>query len=291
MPDRLLFYNSNDGSGGLGTLSSDSFSMDSFNDTGFFPTGWGLWALSGSAPKFLLYDPATRAAEQGRAKTEIFPGGISTLALGVEKSFPPGSFSSWTHIVARQALSLVGSTVGCTLFYDKISGAGALCFDPPRKTFPDDSSDSFSTGWTHIVYGRATGQEFFYNSDTGAGAVSFDPPDKVWPAGTFAKGWTHVAVGPGVGGKDTLLFYNRSNRSGAIAALGFGADFKTLRTWGPGEFSSWSHVVGSQKSWLFYDRASGRAEIAIWQDPNLASKPDTLDAGWTHIVQAGRGTG
>ncbi|MFE2561745.1 hypothetical protein ACFXGT_38210 [Streptomyces sp. NPDC059352] len=280
MPLRILFYNANNGSGSIGRIGPDSFNVITDHAPDFFPRNWSMWGLGGGGTRCLLYD-GVGAAQKWRSEVQPFPAtGVSGDVFVHEKSYPPGTFGRWTHIMGRLPLPP-------TLLYNSNDGSGSAGYDPVKKAYPPGS---FSTGWTHLLQTRHTVHEFFYNSNTGSAAFGFDPPRRLFPAGSFRTGWTHIAVGPSADfAKDEILFYNRNQRSGAIATVGFDANnFTTTIEWGQNSFDAWTHVVGTQHCWLFYDAFSGKALVATRKNGELASTFANISPGWTHIVRVGR---
>ncbi|WP_146615980.1 hypothetical protein [Nonomuraea aridisoli] len=277
MAEFLLFYRSGNGSAATATMTANSLHISVEHEPFSLPSNWQIMAASAHHRKVMFYSREHRSAEVGHLEFQDFGSGISGVVYVTDKPFPPGSFSEWSHITWL--------TQENTLFYDLASGAGALKFDPPKKIFPPGS---FSTGWSRIVFGWWTANSFFYNIGNGAAAVKFDPPAKIYPPGSFSPGWTSIAAGPQSDNKDTLLFYNADQRSGALARLDFNGNINTIRSWGPGSFSFWTHVVGTSKGWLFYDHASGKAEVAALNNNGLATTPVQLSPGWTHISRVGK---
>jgi hypothetical protein len=258
------------------SANSLNISVDHAPDT--LPRDWQIMAGSPKDSTVMFYNRGSRSAEVGHLESQDFPApGVSGVVYVTDKRFPSGSFSEWSHIMWRLDKK--------PLFYDSLSGAGALGFDPPKKIYPPGS---FSKGWTHVLFSWWTANDFFYNAGNGAAAVEFDPPQKVYPPGSFSGGWTSIAAGPQSNNQDTLLFYNANARSGALARLGFNGDISTIRSWGSGAFSFWTHVVGTSTGWLFYDHDSGRAEVAALNNDNLVGTPVNLSPGFTHISRVGR---
>src|SRR4051812_9914101 len=222
----IFFYNPADGSAAIGEIAARDFHTHYVYPAGVFARGWSLIGdipLSGG--RLLFYAAQTRSAVVGRLTASSFTG---------EKSYPADSFGSWTHVapVRRDGL-------GRLLFYDSRTGAAAVGFDPTEASY---GAGAFGT-WTHIVPGPRSERVLFYNGVTGAGAVDFDPTTQVFEEGAFGKEWTAIAAAPASNGEDVLVFYNSSDRSGALGRLGSNG-FRTVAAYGPGTFGEWTHLVG-----------------------------------------------
>jgi hypothetical protein len=171
---------------------------------------------------------------------------------------------------------------GTLLFYDSRTGAAAVGFDPTTHVF---GAGAFGT-WTHIVPSLRSGRVLFYNAATGAAAVGFDPTTQVFGEGVFGRGWTTIASAPASNSEDVLVFYNATDRSGALGRLGSGG-FRTVLTYTAGSFGDWTHLVGFDNGFLFYNKATGAAALAEIHDEQIVTvktwPSDAFKRGWGYI--------
>jgi hypothetical protein len=265
----FFFYDPVDGSAAIGEIVAREFHTHYAYPAGAFARGWALISdipLSGG--RLLFYDAQKRSAVVGRLTASSFTG---------EKTYPADSFGSWTHVAAVRR-----DGHGTLLFYDSRTGAAAVGFDPTVARY---GAGAFGT-WTHIVPGLRSERVLFYNGATGAGAVGFDPSTQTFGEGVFGKGWTAIASAPASNGEDVLVFYNASDRSGALGRLGSGG-FRTVATYGPGAFGAWTHLVGFDDGFLFVDKATGAAALAEIHDEQVVTvktwPPDAFKRGWGYI--------
>jgi hypothetical protein len=269
----FFFYDENDGSAAIGEIRDQSFLTHYSYPAGGFKKHWSAvtdMPLAGG--RLLFYDLQTESGVVGLLTPEEFQG---------EKSYEAGSFGSWTHIAGVRV-----DGYGRLLFYNSATGAAAVGFDPTIITY---APGQFSPGWSHIVPSLSSDRILFYNAQTGSGAVGFDPPQQVFAPGSFAENWSQIAAAPAVDGEDVLVFYKKGDRSGALGRLGTGG-FHTVSTYGPNSFGEWTHLVGFQDGFFFYDGASGAAALAVIDDEQIVTVKlwgqDSFKRGWTHILRS-----
>jgi len=267
--ERLFFYNSTNGAGAIGDLSLDGLTTVHGFPANTFPKGWTHVAeLPGTGGRMLFYQAATHEAAVG----ELEPATFMPV-----KAYPP-DIGAWTHLVG----TLVAGHPS-TLFYNAVTGAAAVGFDPPEALFP------FTSGWTHVVSGRRSWRVLFYDATTGAGTLDFRPSTPTSAAGSFAAGSTHLAVGPCVEGRDSLLFYNGDTGAGTLGLLGEDG-LSTVWKWSPGGLGAWTLVVGTDTGFLFYHAATGAAAVGALDGDILkltrTYAPDGFARGWTHVIRA-----
>lgn len=205
-------------------------------------------------------------------------GSLSANGFATSKEFGQGSFGHWTHIVARDQL---------TLFYNRNDGAAAIGTLTPSSftTTKEFGQGSFGT-WTHVLNTGAGC--FFYNQMTGAAAIgSFDAGNFTTTGSlpnTSLGEWTHI-----VADGTTMLFYNRLSGGAAIATV-TPTGLTTNTSFQPGSFGVWTHVVNHGSTILFYNRDRGAGAIGTLTPTgfttNTSYKSGSFDH-WTHVVADG----
>src|SRR5439155_19776163 len=197
------------------------------------------------------------------------------------RAYAAGSFGTWSHIAP-----IIRDGHGRLLFYNSESGRAAVGFDPTIATY---EPGKFAAGWTALVPSLSSDRILFYNKATGAGAVGFDPSLQTFGPGSFGKNWTHIASAPAVDGEDVLLFYDAEHRAGALGRLS-SSGFRTVLTYGPGSFGSWTHLVGYSDGFFFYDAHSGAGALAAVDNERIVTTKtwpaSSFKTGWDTIVRS-----
>lgn len=184
--DRTLFYNASNGAG-LIVASFNPFTKVKSFPANSFSNDW-THITAGLSYLMLFYN----AANGRGAISEWFYNGppipqtfsIPNNDIRTLVSYKSGDFTTgWTHVI-----SPVDN--GKFLFYNQLTGAGALGILTQAGFETTATFSDFATGWTNIVI---LGDSIvFYNASNGAGAIGFNPTVKIFPAGTFSTGWTHL---------------------------------------------------------------------------------------------------
>lgn len=269
----FLLYNSDDGSGMICEIVGTEIHIHYHYAPNSFAKQWTAIAdipLGGG--RVLFYDNKSGAAVVGW----LTPDGFLS-----EKPYPAGSFGTWTNIAP-----IFREGYGRLLFYNARSGRAAVGFDPTIATYEEGT---LSPGWTAITPSLSSERILFYNKTTGAGALGFDPSWFALGPGSFGKNWTHVASAPTVDGEDVLLFYDADYKAGALGRLSsFG--FRTVATYDPGTFGTWTHLIGYSKGFFFYDRQSGSAALAAIDNERIVTTKTwpagSMKAGWDTIIRS-----
>jgi hypothetical protein len=265
--ERLFFYNSANGAGATGDLSSDGLTVVHDFPAGTFRKGWThVTELPGTGGQVLFYQAPTHEVAVGEMEPETFmPVKSNTRDIG-----------AWTHIVG----TLVDGHPS-TLFYNAPIGVAAEGFDPPGAPGP------FRSGWTHVVSGRRSWRVLFCDAKSGDGALGFGSSAPISATRPLSPGWTHLTVGPCVEGRDSILFYDGDTGAGELGLLGEDG-FSPVWKWKPKEFEAWTLVVGTDTAFLFYHAATGAAAVGVLDGDILmiTRLPGTLALGWTHITRA-----
>jgi hypothetical protein len=230
----LLFYQANDGSASLATVTPANLS----NSKIFNPGTFGRWThIVPRNGQCLFYNRDNGNGAIGEVSTSGYQGQIDLAA---------GSFSSWTHIVNTQS---------GWLFYDRMSGRAAIgSVQDAWLLHSFHTTGSLSTSslveWTHVVADGAT--VFFYNRHIGCAAIATVTStgittNVVFAPGSFGK-WTHI-----VNDGPTLFFYNRDTRAGAIGTFS-SSGFKENQRFGRWSFGEWTHIAADGSTLLFYNK-------------------------------------
>ena len=90
-------------------------------------------------------------------------------------------------------------------------------------------------------------------------------------------------------GEDVLLFYDAEHRAGALGRLS-SSGFRTVLTYGPGSFGSWTHLVGYSDGFFFYDAHSGAGALAAVDNERIVTTKtwpaSSFKTGWDTIVRS-----
>ncbi|MEV1203296.1 hypothetical protein [Microbispora rosea] len=287
----ILWYNSANGSGAIGTIDETSNSHVTLRTypAGAFATNWTHVVTTGSVDvgvRILWYNSANGSGAIGT----IDETSNSHVTLRI---YPAGTFATnWTHVVA------LGSRI---LWYNSANGSGEIgTIDASNshvtlRTYP---AGTFATNWTHVA--TVGPRILWYNSANGSGAIDAILPShlghdhvtlRTYPAGAFATNWTHVGTALGV--PNRILWYNSANGSGAIGKIDEPSNSHvTLRTYPAGAFAPhWTHVVYVGNLILWYNSANGSAAIgtvdAIKGHVTLRTYPaGAFATNWTHVAAA-----
>lgn len=297
----FLFYNATTGAGAVGRLEGDNFiTTESYPEHSF--SDWThVSSLNGYAGNVLFYN-----ANNGKGAIGLLDQGkFRTVSL--LDDFQTG----WTHIVSvpHHIPNSLGDFGSVVLFYNALTGAGALKFSPTIRTY---TNGAFAIGWTHIT--PDSSGMLFYNAISGEGAiaipifVSKSSTDsnsgstwnfllvddistvKYYKSGEFSQNWTHIE--PADFG---IIFYNAADGSGATGKLiprtgrpDEARGFETDEKYPSGYFGKqWSHCVTFGNSIFFYNKNTGEAVIMKKNDKIdvVRRYPENSFAQeWTHIV-------
>ena len=178
------------------------------------------------------------------------------------------------------------ATANGVLFYNPLTGRGAVGYVNYGGEFTQVEAPLLSTGWTKIV--ATDNGLLFYNAATGSATVGRIDRNgrysnsQTFAAGSLSKGWSHiVATG------DSLLFYDVSTGSAAIGNIDHSGKF--AQTSAARLSASWSKIVVVGDDILFYNEETGSAAIgnlnrARGTFEQTQSLPNAFSTGWTHIV-------
>ena len=92
--------------------------------------------------------------------------------------------------------------------------------------------------------------------------VGFAPPALVFQAGGLPGGASQVATSPRPAGGDFVLFYRSDDASGKLGTLD-SSGYHGLRQYPPGSFGDWTHVIGLNRGFFFYNSDTGEGAIAV----------------------------
>lgn len=86
-----------------------------------------------------------------------------------------------------------------------------------------------------------------------------------------------------------ILYYNGSDRSGAVGAIDGQNNHLTLTSYAPGAFGQWTHIVGDSSEIFYYNAYTGAAALgyvdaAGQHHTTLSIRAGYFGTGWTHIV-------
>jgi Zn-dependent metalloprotease len=295
---KILYYDSQSGSGEVGTLDSNRrpVTLTSY-PRGFFTKDW--WNIVGGGTDIFYHRWSDGLAAVGN----IDAGGNHTTI----KSFPVGFFGANWDIIVRHKGSL--------FFYNSTTGVGSIGRLTGPTGYTQYRSTNFSRGWTHIV--SVQGRLLFYNMNTGAAAVGdleevfenvegqfrrlIDIAFKQFSSFHLAKGWTII-----VDTNSGILFYQWETGAYAVCDVDSASGItERVPDVSPGGTPSWiktsagerfTHIVVIKDVILFYDmdtgsgmtaniyKRTGDVQIELDHEPLVKGESFAMPFGWTHVT-------
>lgn len=224
--------------------------------------------------KLFLYNQNRRDGAIGR---------LGETGFVADETFAPGSFESWSHIVA------VGSLL---FFYNQMTGEGAVATTKPQRpeigALPEHLKPNIPQ---HLGY---PGKSIPANQTQQPSTSEYFVTVSTYAAGSLGN-WSHVAASGSY-----LLFYNQGDGSGRIStlthepltgikdfALGAKVSLRSVKDLGKGSIGHWTHVVGAKPYLLFYNEGSGAGQVAKVSDVGLNVVLKLAEGSfgrWTHVT-------
>jgi hypothetical protein len=259
--ETIFFYNAETGAAAIGAVEGNKFVTRSSFADGFFSLGWThIVQNPGQGDTLFFYRRSDLSGALGLLGVDSF---------ATYRSYPPNSFGDWTHIAG-----FAGDEAGLLLYYN--AETGNSCCDNLAP----------GSGWTHLVEARHSGTILFYKAGDGSGMLGFAAPPLI---GLPAEA-SHVATSPRPAGGDFVLFYRSGDNSGEFGRMD-GSGYHRLHPYGPGSFGDWTHVVGLDHGFFFYNSETGEGAIGVVTLADTFATVATYGPGafaldWTHIVRA-----
>lgn len=247
---------------------------------------------------FLFYNSATGKGAVG----EIIGGS----EFKTTHSYPEGSFATGWEIVEPSLRTDKVGVTGVAYFYNPASGAAATGVVTKGGFITESIKPAGYLGpsWTHILPWTPR-TILFYRASTGEGSIVHDHVTvEVFPPGSFARGWTHIA--PIRARPDLALFYNAKTGAGAITQWHYkpGSSVPSIRTIKsypeglfkagtpypkpsiPTHFGLWSTVTSFDgNKILFYNRLTGAGAIGQVKNEDFALLDKlSFRTGWSHVA-------
>lgn len=224
--------------------------------------------------KLFLYSQNRRDGAIGR---------LEEMDFVAEETFDPGSFGTWSHIVA------VGSLL---FFYNQMTGGGAVATTKPQH--PKIVEVKGSSIEPEIPPHLGPGKVIPADQNTQPSTSQYFVTVSTYDTGSLGN-WSHVAASGSY-----LLFYNQGDGSGRISelkqepltgvkewALGAKVSLHSLKDLGKGSVGHWTHVIGAKPYVLFYNEGTGAGQVAKVSDAglNVVSKLAEGKFGrWSHVI-------